>query len=185
MTIKDKLNNEYFNWMQDIVCADRFPNDISYRKLLMHLHNTDFRYSIRRDSDRADDGVSLRYRFALYYGYDEILANDIYRYINDSCSILEMIVALAIRCEESIMDDTDFGDRTGQWFWGMINNMGLGGMTDDQFDKLYVEEVIERFLDREYAPDGKGGLFTIRNCDRDLRDVEIWFQLCYYLDNII
>ena len=186
MTIKDKLNNDYFNWMYNIVCADRFPEDISYRKLLMHLHNTRFRYSIKRDVDRADDGVSLRYRFALHGGdYDETLGDDIHHYITDPCSVFEMILALAIRCEENIMDDTAFGNRTGQWFWGMINNLGLGSMTDDRFDKLYVEELIERFLNREYEPNGKGGLFTVRNCDRDLRDVEIWFQLCYYLDSII
>lgn len=185
MTIKDKLNNEYFNWMYNIVCADRFSKDISYKKLLMHLHNTWFRYSIKRDSNRADDGVSLRYRFALSKGYDETLDDDIHYYITGPCSILEMILALAIRCEENIMDDTAFGNRTSQWFWGMIANLGLGSMTDDQFDKLYVEEIIERFLNREYEPNGKGGLFTIRNCDRDLRDVEIWFQLCYYLDSII
>ena len=185
MTIKDKLNNEYFNWMCDIVCSDRFAKDISYRKLLMCLHSINFRYSIRRDSNRADDGISLRYRFALSANYDETLDKDIYHYITGPCSILEMILALAIRCEESIMDNTAFGNRTGQWFWGMITNLGLGSMTDDQFDKLYVEEIIERFIDREYEPNGKGGLFTIRNCDRDLRDVEIWFQLCYYLDNIM
>lgn len=180
MTIKDTLNNEYFNWMYDIACADRFAKDISYRKLLTHLHSTRFRYSIKRDSNRADDGVSLRYRFALSLGYD-----DVHYYITEPCSVLEMILALAIRCEENIMDDTAFGNRTGQWFWGMVNNLGLGSMTDNQFDKLYVEEIIERFLDREYEPNGKGGLFTVRNCDRDLRDVEIWFQLCYYLDSII
>ena len=185
MTIKDTLNNEYFDWMCAIACADRFNKDISYRKLLMYLHNTVFRYSIKRDSNRADDGVSLRYRFAISKGYDETLAYDIHHYITGPCSIFEMMLALAIRCEENIMDDTEFGDRTGQWFWGMINNLGLGSMTDDRFDKLYVEEVIERFLDREYEPNGNGGLFTVRNCDRDLRDVEIWFQLCYYLDSII
>ena len=47
-----------------------------------------------------------------------------------------------------------------------------------------VEDVIERFLDREYGPDGKGGLFTVRHCEYDLRDVEIWYQLCWYLDSI-
>ena len=185
MTIKDKLNNEYFDWMFDIVCADRFSKDISYRKLLMYLHNTTFRYSIKRDSNRADDGVGLRYRFAISKGYDETLDKPIHYYIAEPCSVLEMILALARRCEENIMDDTAYGNRTGQWFWGMITNLELGSMTDDQFDKLYVEKIIERFLNREYEPNGKGGLFTIRNCDCDLRDVEIWFQLCYYLDSII
>ena len=96
-----------------------------------------------------------------------------------------MMTALAIRCEENIMDDTRYGDRTTQWFWGMINNLGLGSMWGDNYDKVYVDQVLQTFLNRDYAPNGKGGLFTIRNCDRDLRDVEIWYQLNWYLNSIL
>jgi hypothetical protein len=93
-----------------------------------------------------------------------------------------MMVALAIRCE-SVMDDTSFGDRTGQWFWGMISSLGLGSMNDSRFDIDYVEDCVTRFLERDYEPDGRGGLFTIRHCDRDMRDVEIWTQLWLYIDS--
>ena len=58
-------------------------------------------------------------------------------------------------------------------------------MSDDMFDKKYATYVINRFLNREYESNGKGGLFTINNCDEDLRNVEIWYQLCWYLDSII
>ena len=83
------------------------------------------------------------------------------------------------------MDDPRVGDRTGQWFWGMITNLGLGSITDDRFDEQYVDSVIIRFMERNYEPNGKGGLFTIRNCDCDLRRVDIWKQLCWYLDSIV
>ena len=96
-----------------------------------------------------------------------------------------MMVALAIRCEENIMDDPSYGNRTGQWFWGMIVNLGLGFMTDSRFDEKFVDDVIFRFLNREYEPDGKGGLFTVRNCKYDLRTVEIWYQMCWYLDTFV
>jgi hypothetical protein len=96
-----------------------------------------------------------------------------------------MMIALAIRCEESITDDPRKGDRTGQWFWGMVRNLGLGGMYNDIFDAQIADDIIERFLDREYEPDGRGGLFTIRDCDCDLRDAEIWHQLCWYLNTIM
>ena len=82
------------------------------------------------------------------------------------------------------MDDPKMGDRTGQWFWGMITNLGLGSMTDDRFDEKHVDECVDRFLYRKYERNGRGGLFTIRNCDRDLRKAEIWHQLCWYLDSI-
>ena len=111
--------------------------------------------------------------------------DDILDCLDGPCSILEMMVALAIRCEEGIMDDPDIGDRTGQWFWGMVTNLGLGSMSDENFDRKYVDEVIERFLNRKYDPDGRGGLFRVRNCKYDLREVEIFHQLCWYLDNIV
>ena len=58
-------------------------------------------------------------------------------------------------------------------------------MTDERFDRVYAEDVIDDFLDRDYAPNGKGGLFTIKHCDYDLREVEIWTQMCWYLDCFI
>ena len=83
------------------------------------------------------------------------------------------------------MDDTRYGDRTTQWFWNMIVNLGLGGMVDALVDIEEVDKIIERFLNREYEPNGRGGLFTIDNCEEDLREVEIWYQLCWYLDSIV
>ena len=178
MTEKDKVINEYFEWIFEVTCGKRYAKLISYRKLLMYLHDREFVYSIPRDGNRADDGINLRRRFALAHGYDD----DITYYLHGPCSVLEMMVALAKRCEESLMDNAERGDRTGQWFWGMISNLGLGSMTDDEFDKGYVEEVINIFLNREYEPDGKGGLFTVKHCEYDLRTIEIWIQLCWYLD---
>lgn len=82
------------------------------------------------------------------------------------------------------MDDPNIGNRTGQWFWEMIVNLGLGAMTDSRFNKKFVDETINKFLNRDYDPDGKGGLFTIRDCDRDVRDLDIQHQLCRYLNSI-
>ena len=48
-----------------------------------------------------------------------------------------------------------------------------------------VNDVITRFLEREYDSDGKGGLFTIRGWKRDARTAEIWHQLMAYLNTII
>ena len=147
----------------------------------MHLHNTTFTYLIPKDQNRAEDGIDLRYRFAIVCNYSEDL-DYILDMLAGPCSVLEMMVALAIRCEENIMENPNMGDRTGQWFWGMVVNLGLGSMTDDRYDRRYVSNAIRTFLDRRYSPDGQGGLFTVRHCDEDLTNVEIWHQLCWYLD---
>lgn len=178
--MRNRIVDEYYQWMFDLVCADKYSRDISYRKLLAHLHAIPFTYTISTDVNRAEDGVDLRYRWASIHCFDEVP-----ECLGGPCSVLEMMLALAIRCEENIMYDPDIGDRTRQWFWGMVTNLGLGGMTDDIYDPELVDYVIDRFLDRNYDPDGAGGLFRIRNCKYDLRKVEIWYQLNWYLNTIV
>lgn len=175
----NEIINDYFEWLYQYVTGESFPGKISYRKLMTYLHSREFIFKVRMDENRAKDGINLRYRYACERGYNHMPAC-----LDGPCSVLEMMLALASRCEETIMDDATKGDRTGQWFWGMIANLGLNGMYDDLFDKADVEFIIDRLLNRKYAPDGTGGLFTVRHCGCDLRKVEIWHQLCWYLDTI-
>lgn len=180
MTFEDRINDEYFEWLCELVDIQRFSKHLTYRKLLMHLHNIEFTWTIPRDDNRADDGIQLRRRFGLVR--DDL---SLQRYLRGSCSVLEMMVALAVRCEECIMDDAQLGNRTGQWFWGMIHNLGLSPMTDNKFDRRFVDDAIARFLNREYESNGRGGLFTVRNREYDMRAVEIWRQLNWYLDEYL
>lgn len=179
MIFTDHINDEYFDWLCKLIDSKRFSKHVSYRRLLMHLHDIEFTWCISRDENRADDGIQLRRKFAL--AHDDVSLSN---YISGPCSVLEMMVALANRCEEAIMDDDTRGDRTGQWFWGMIHNLGLSTMTDLYFDRESVDDIIARLLNREYEADGRGGLFTVKHCVYDLRTVEIWCQLSWYLGSI-
>lgn len=181
--VQDELSNRYFEWLYHIVNGHRMYNRLSHRKLLRLLYDIQFVYILDMDENRAEDGISFRYR----YGYECGHSNSIIeRYLDTRpCSVLEMMVALAFKGEEQIMNDSDYGDRTGQWFWNMIVSLGLGSMSDDNFDERYVYNTITRFLDRDYAPNGQGGLFTIENPAYDMRYVEIWSQFMWYLDEVI
>lgn len=183
MILKYEILNEYFEWICKIICDMDQPRALSYERLLTHLHTIKFTYSIRKDQNRAEDGKDLRWRFINGLVNSDGGA-DYLSCLVDPCSVLEMMVALAIRCEE-IMDDPCLGDRTAQWFWGMIVNLGLGAMTDTRYDQQVVNEAVDRFLKRDYEPNGKGGLFTVRHCEYDLRTVEIWKQMCWYLDTFV
>lgn len=179
---RDELRDRYFDWMYQLVANDRYSNQ-SYRKLLAKLHSTEFVYSIPMDGNRAEDGVDLRYRFGRKCYFDDA---EVESALDDGpCSVLEMMVALSIRCEEHIMYDPDIGDRTGEWFWGMIESLGLADMDDARYKRAFVEKAIARFLFRGYRRNGKGGLFTVKKCRRDMRSMEIWYQMCWYLDELI
>lgn len=179
---RDELINEYFDWMCQFVSDKRYTGGQPYRKLLSKLHNIDFTYTIDMDGNRAADGIDLRYRFGCECGYEDYIITS---FLDDRpCSILEMMISLAIRCE-NIMEDPKTGNRTAQWFWEMISNLGLYEMCDYNFDRKYVENVIDIFLNRNYKRNGKGGLFIIKHPKRDLRTVEIWYQMNWYLDSIL
>lgn len=180
-SFEDQVKNDYFEWLYNYGCKSRINSEISYKKLFMLLHDTDFEFYIRGDLSRAMDGIDLRYRFA--NSKRKRNAIDLIPILDDRpCSVLEMILALAIRCEETIMADTRYGDRTTQWFWNMLNTIGIGYMTDDRFDEKIANEKIYKFMERQYNPNGKGGLFYIPNCKEDLTNEEIWTQLCWYLE---
>ena len=165
--------NRYFYWLCHFVGVNR-----SYRRLFEQLHDTVFTYLIAMDSKRAEDGIALRNRYERETGIpSKMFIND---YGNRPCSVLEMMVALCLRCEETIMDDMG----AGYLFFEMIDNLGLRGMTDSNYDYDYVSFILDRFLYRQYDPDGKGGLFILRNHPEvDARSMEIWMQMNWYLSD--
>lgn len=161
------------------MCNGRHSPSISYRKLLSKLHDVQFVALMPRDNNRISDGIDLRSRYASYDEADTYLSR-----ADGGCSVLEMMVALAIRCEEDIMHNPLMGDRTQQWFWKMIVNLGLGGMRDEFYDEQQADDILSRFIHRDYSSEGRGGLFVARNCPHDMRSLEIWDQMCWYINSI-
>lgn len=175
------ISKLYFVWICQTV--DSNGKSSSYNKLLTLLHSIDFYYLIKNDENRSNDGVDLRYRFGIEKHYD---VGVIEEYLDTRpCSVLEMMAALSLRCEEDIAFDPEMGDRTGYWFWSMIDNLGLTFMDDSHFDQEHAAAIIFTFLNREYQRDGEGGLFKVENRKIDLRMIEIWQQMTWYLADIL
>lgn len=164
--------NDYFDWLYFMVV----PNGGKFRKLLTMLHTMEFKYFVEYDENRASDGVNLRWYYVDDGGDDEILR------WKEPCTVLEMLIALAMNMDKIL------GDREldiVHWFWLMLDNLDLAWMKDDKYDKAYVYGRVAMFLDREYEPDGNGNIIYIPDSPDDLRDVEIWNQMCWYLDSIL
>lgn len=180
----EQLWLEYYMYLYQMVCGnDDVSTKSKWQMTIAHLFQTPFRYSyISMDGNRLEDGLRLRERFGEEQGYSQhqLSLLDIHE-----CSILEVMIALALRMEEETMASSEFGDRTNRWFWYMIVSLGLGGMTDDHYDPDVVDRILDRFLDREYEPNGAGSLFYVPNTKKDFRNIEIWYQMCEYLNTII
>ena len=176
-----EVKNVYFEWIYSTVCDQKRH---SYRKLLRYLYSMQFQVVMDMDENRSYDGEDLRYRFGReYYGENNPNRNAIVAsYLDDEpCSVLEMMAALAIRCEEHIMSNDKFGDRTSLWFMLMLENLGLMGMYDSRFDEQYVDDIIYNFMYRHYDREGHGNIFTIEGYEGDLRCMEIWYQMHAFL----
>lgn len=173
----NQLRHRYFDWLSSF---SGLPN--TYTLMLWKLFDTPFEWLVPFDAYRADDGVELRYRFGRECNIpDPVICGEL---DNVPCSILEVIVALALRCEEQIMGDESIGNRTPMWMQSMLDSLGLLAYPDNHFDPFAVDEIIYIFLNRQYAPTGQGGLFTIPDLepDRDMRTAEIWAQACWYMN---
>lgn len=180
--MEDECKEKYFDWIYDYVYGNDSLShpDTSRSRLLMELHTIPYIPIFRGDENRANDGIYLRHKFV----YRNRMNPKFEEYLVGPCSVLEMMAALAIRCEETIMDDPEYGDRTQQWFKDMIVSLDLGDMSNSRFDKYKVHNAIDQMMHHKYEPNGKGGLFTVYHCDRDLRNEELWIQLQLYINEI-
>jgi hypothetical protein len=176
------LEKRYFKWLcEKITLPSLDINPAKYMKLLTYLYERSFNYYILpMDGNRSEDGIDLRYSvFGYECGVDQ---HEIERYLDHrDCSIFEMMVALAVKAE-NIVGDSQFGDRTAVWFWYMIKSLGLLEEDDEHYNEAFVAFAIDCFINHDYRPDGKGGLFTVEDPPNDMRDVEIWKQMCWFLN---
>lgn len=162
----------YFDWLVECVCDD--VQRVHFQRLFSYLYNREFTWFVKNDVNRLEDGLELRRLFERETGGGCEKRGP--------CSVLEVLVALAIRCENDIMYDPEEGDRTHLWFWVMMENLGLDKMSDNEFSYELTEEIVDIFLDRRYSSDGHDGPFYVPGCRIDMTKTELWYQLNYYLN---
>lgn len=189
MTKKTALltpEENYFYWLCDTVGGVG-----KHEKLLRILFNKDYYWLIAHDDDRVLDGIRLREIFSNFFDYNGYLKLG-------QCKVLEVLVSLAMSCEDDIMHVSELGDRTHIWFWMMIENLGL---LDKRFEDEFIggketQDVIDRLdfmLERKYGNDGVGSLFPCKSGNFKNApfskvhyfDLDLWTQLNRYMTNLL
>lgn len=172
------MRNKYFRFLcSRLEHADRFM------MLLQKLHLREFYSIIPNDDNRARDGAELRNLFSEEVGPSGPLSLPEFE-----CSMLEMLIGLANRLEFETAQ-SEWEKTSSEWFWILIDNLGFTTCDDAAFSQCntldkYIDQTLTIFLDRGYESNGNGGLFPIRNAEKDQRRVEIWYQMnSYVLEN--
>lgn len=142
-----------------------------YEELLRYLFDTPFRFCMAKDKNRVGDGLYLRVRFMDNTGLDISDQND--------CSVLEMLIALAIRMDAEYVGDPGNPDPLNLFldFLDNLEILYINGL----FHKEEVENKINLWMDRKYRYNGDGGIFPLGDPMQDQRDIEIWRQMYAYI----
>lgn len=134
------------------------------------------------DENRIKDARDMRYIFGIQEGYTE---NEICRLLDYKApSILEVIVALICRVQESILDNLSTKLSNLAIFIDILKSLGLYGITGQMTDEKInaILDSVFTLFSREYTYYGEGGLFTVYAPKNDMRETDIWYQFMWYLD---
>lgn len=175
MTTDDRtLDARYLDWLYSKIgpLKNRNPST-SYFQLAAALFQKEFTWFVANDDNRVEDGRELREEFL-----NEVAAERDISWMDEGCSMLEMLIALGRR----LAFETD--EDPFEWFWVLIDNLGLRPFVDSEFTEDYrvdVELVLDRVVSRSYDASGHGGLFPLKHPAQDQRGIEIWYQMAAYL----
>lgn len=169
------LDEQYLQWLYGQIGPVSLKNPSqTYWSLLRLLYKKEFIWIIPNDDNRGEDGKDLRYEFTA--GWHRQPDSD---WMDLPCSVLEMLIALSRKLS------FEAGREPADWFWELIDNLGLTECNDRSFfssaQEIDVDVVLDVWLKRAFTYDGGGGIFPLRKATEDQRDVEIWFQMGAYL----
>lgn len=158
--------DRYLDWLTNQIRPSR---DGSFRDLYDLLHTKEFVWFVPNDDNRIDDGFDIRFEF-----FHRTVT------LPQGCSVLEVLIGLSRRIAFIAGGDSE------DWAWELLVNLGLDRMSGNigRVRAEQVEEILERFIWRTYDPDGSGGLFPLKWPPADQRKIEIWYQMCSWIEEL-
>lgn len=142
------------------------------------MHGINYIPVMAMDENRANDGIQLRVEFMNIHGPYGSSTN------RGPCTFLEFLIALAMKMNFLMGEESNW-HHTEWYFWQLIRHLDLRKYTDDFWDyghgELFVEDAVDRVMNRHYERNGRGGLFPLRGDYGDQRNVETWQQMQYWL----
>lgn len=168
--MSELLDDQYLDWLYARVGLQ--DENVYHNHLMRQLLSREFVMLVPNDDNRCVDGISLRKEFM---DTTRMRSRPERHWLEMGCSVLEMLIGvsrhLAFEAEGKV----------GEWFWHLIENLGLTRYNDGRWNGRLIDQIIERLVWRQYSFDGNGGLFPLQAPHDDQRRVEIWFQMEAYI----
>lgn len=174
-TMSDPLAEDYLRWLEPQIRDKHGNPNRTYWDLLIIMHEKEFVWLIPNDDNRLVDGLDLRVEFA----YANHIRSDALRNVGP-CSFLEVLIGLSRRIAFAA------GGKAPGWAWQLLNNLELHRTADpvSRRKATFVNDVLDTVIWRTYAPDGSGGFFPLNGSDEDQRQIELWYQMSAFIDEI-
>lgn len=183
--MNSSLAEGYFRWLAPQIREDdglSNPNR-EFWGLLALMHETQFDCANPNDDNREGDGRDLRVEFCRDVAN---VPTDSLRSLGQA-SFLEVLIALSRRLEFNAGRGPR--NRSGSapgWAWVLLNNLNLHNLADplSRRSARKAQDILYTCIHREYPPDGVGGFFPLEEPEEDQRNVEIWYQMAAYIDEM-
>ena len=159
--------SDYMSWILDVF--DGHDHTCLFAQLMV----IPFTYSVKLDANLFPCVRNFRAKMGRDYDGN-----------TGEPTVLEILCTLAVECEDKIMHNDEFGNRTAQWFWIMLYNIGINIYDDACYNDRIAEKIEEKvdiFVNRMYDYYGDGGAFIVNRPYYDMREAPLWEQLNWYL----
>lgn len=175
------MKEHYLRWLEHELTSESNKPDRSYFELVHvmfdheFLWSEEFPWAVQMDDNRLADGMELRAEFAELHGISRTNMNSL-----GPCSFLEVLLGLSRRLSFVA------GDTAGRWAWQLMVNLRLERMWDhlSRSKTMTTISIMDTVIKRNYDANGVGGFFPLAWPTRDQREVELWYQLNAYVEEL-
>lgn len=147
----------------------------TYWDLLRIMYDKEFIELVPNDDNRIKDGLALRVEFC----HDKRIRPNSLDNLGPG-TFLEVLIGLSRRLAFAAG-----GDAPG-WAWQLVVNLELHKMHDPLSRRKahQANDILDAVVERTYQPDGYGGFFPLAWPDEDQLQVELWYQMAAYIDEM-
>lgn len=174
-TMSNSLSEDYLHWLAPQIREEQAAPGKDYWGLLTIMYEKEFVWVVPHDENRIGDGLDLRTEF---FNQKNIPMHR--RDALGPCSFLEVLIGLSRRLAFAA------GGNAPHWAWELVTNLELQRMSDPLSPRKAqrVGDILEACIFRNYTPDGQGGFFPLAWPNEDQTEVELWYQMAAYIDEL-